>query len=299
MRLSVAIPCYRQAEHLPPLVASLAEHPADEILVLDDGNPEVLVAPPGEPRVRILSEPSNRGLAAARNRLCREARGEVVVFLDADVTLTAWSTAVVGAFAADRRLAAVTGRALEDGSGAAANRWRRWFWTQDHGPDAGDVDYAYGLCCAWRRETVLALGGFDEALGHHGEDIDLSLRAGARGWRIAHDPAFTVVHRRRDDLISLLRMVWNHSHAFSVVCRRHRHPLYRRALVNALKWLPISAGSSLRRHRDPALAAISLPAGVVSIAARLWALLAPGSAPSPPPGGDEGGQAREGEAEAD
>jgi hypothetical protein len=55
------------------------------------------------------------------------------------------------------------------------------------------------------------------------------------------------------------------------MCRRYRHPLYLSALWNALQWLPISFTSSLKRHRDVAMALISIPAGVVSIAGRVWA----------------------------
>jgi GT2 family glycosyltransferase len=276
MSLSVAIPCFNQGELLPELLASLAGCPAAEILVLDDGSTPPVVLGTGDDRVRVVRHLANRGLAVARTTLAREARGELILFLDADVVLTGWSETAVRAFAAAPELAALTGRALEDGSGSAANRWRRWFWVQDHGPEAGEVPYAYGLCCLWRRQAVLDLGGFDQRLRSHGEDLDLSFRACARGLAIRHDPALTVVHRRRDSLASLLRMVWHHAYWFSVVCRAHRQPLYARGLVNALTWLPITVASSLRRHRDLRLAAISLPAGVVSIAARLWAVARPG-----------------------
>lgn len=272
--LTVAIPCYRQAGHLARLLASLADLPATEILVLDDGSPEPVSIPSADSRVRLIRHPTNRGLGAARNSLARAAQGELIGYFDADVALASWSARLPAAFDDDPTLAAVTGRAFEAGGGSAADRWRRWFWIQDHGPQPVDVEYAYGLCCVWRRRAVLELGGFDERLRTHGEDIDLSFRARARGWRLAHDPQLTVTHHRQDSLSSLLRMVWHHSYGFSAVCRNHRHPLYRRALVNAVKWLPVTVVSSLRRHHDLRLAAISLAAGTLSIVARLCALAA-------------------------
>lgn len=271
MKLSVGVPCYAQSEFLPGLIASLAELPCVEILIVDDGNPEPLQLPGRDDRVRVVRHPRNLGIAASRNTLIREAVGELILFLDADAELTGAPASWISRFRAEERLAAVTGRGFEDGSGGAANRWRRWFWPQDHGPSAVRVPFAYGICCVWRRAVLLELGGFDSSHRTHGEDIDLSFRATGAGWVIRHEPELTVLHRRRDSLASLLTMIWNHSFYFSAVCRRHHHPLYRRALVNAVKWLPITIASSVIRHRDLPMALISVPAGAVSIAGRLAA----------------------------
>lgn len=271
MKISIAIPCYGHKDLLPELVRSLHRFVAVEILILDDGNPEPISEDFVDPRVRVIRREVNEGLAAARNTLVAEAVGELVLFLDADVVLDTESAPSFDEFASDSRLAALTGRAIEDGTAGVADRWRRWFWTQDHGSRVIDVPFAYGLCCIWRRTVVLELGGFDEELRSHGEDIDLSLRATDRDWRITHDPMLVVKHKRTDSVYSLLKMVWFHSYFFSLICLRHRSPLFRRALVNALKWLPTTVISSLKRHHDLGMALISVPACTISIVARLWA----------------------------
>ncbi len=271
VKLTIAIPCFGQQGVLPELVASLQRLVAAEVLILDDGNPAPIAEDFLDPRVRVIRHEVNRGLAAARNTLVREAVGDLVLFLDADVVLEKAPAWRLDEFSSTAELAALTGRAVEDGSSGLADRWRSWFWTQDHGARAIDVAFAYGLCCVWRRATVLEFGGFDETLRSHGEDIDLSLRATGAGLRIVHDPSLVVRHRRRDTIASLLRMVWNHGYYFSFVCLRHSSPLYRRALGNAFKWLPTTVYSSLKRHRDFGMLMVSVPACVVSIAARLWA----------------------------
>ncbi len=271
LTLTVAIPCYGQAGFLPELVASLHRLVAAEVLILDDGNPEPIAEDFLDPRVRVIRHDENRGLAAGRNTLVREASGDLVLFLDADVVLDKAPGLRLAELGSDVELATLTGRAIEDGSRGVADRWRRWFWTQDHGSRPIDVDFAYGLCCVWRRAVVLELGGFDETLHSHGEDIDLSFRATANGLRLAHDPSLVVRHKRRDTVWSLLKMVWNHGYYFSAVCLRHNNPLYRRALVNSFKWLPTAVYSSLKRHHDLAMALVSVPACIVSIVARLWA----------------------------
>jgi Glycosyl transferase family 2 len=85
-RVSVVIPCYRQAHFLAEAIESVLaqDHGALEVTVVDDGSPdnvgEVAARYPG---VRCLRQP-NGGLAAARNAGLEQATGEFVLFLDAD-----------------------------------------------------------------------------------------------------------------------------------------------------------------------------------------------------------------------
>jgi GT2 family glycosyltransferase len=84
--VAVVITTYNHAHFLPEALESvLAQtHPADEVLVVDDGStddPAAVVA--SMPQVRLLRQ-SNQGLAAARNAGLGAVRSRRVVFLDAD-----------------------------------------------------------------------------------------------------------------------------------------------------------------------------------------------------------------------
>jgi glycosyltransferase involved in cell wall biosynthesis len=83
--VSVVIPCYNQAHFLEEAIrsADLARG-AVEIIVVDDGSLDATAeVASGFPHVVYVRQP-NQGLAAARNRGLREARGNLIVFLDAD-----------------------------------------------------------------------------------------------------------------------------------------------------------------------------------------------------------------------
>ena len=91
--ISVIIPCYKAAATLRRAAASaLADVPAGlELLLVDDGSPDdtgalcdTLAAE--DPRVRALHRP-NGGAGAARNTGLDAARGDWVLFLDADDVL--------------------------------------------------------------------------------------------------------------------------------------------------------------------------------------------------------------------
>ena len=84
--VSVIIPCYRQAHFLAEAVDSvLAQtHPQVEGIVVDDGSADNTAAiAAAYPGLQYLRQ-RNQGLAAARNAGLRLARGEYLVFLDAD-----------------------------------------------------------------------------------------------------------------------------------------------------------------------------------------------------------------------
>jgi len=91
-RVSVVIPCYRQAQFLPEAIASVvAQTFTDwEIIIVDDGSPDDtaavaqrLIAAHPDRRIRLIRQ-ENRGLAEARNAGIRVARAPYILPLDAD-----------------------------------------------------------------------------------------------------------------------------------------------------------------------------------------------------------------------
>jgi GT2 family glycosyltransferase len=100
--VSIIIPAYNYARYLPDTLDSvLAQEIAAalDVIVVDDGStdttPEVLARYAG--RVRTIRQ-ENRGLSAARNRGLEEARGDTLLFLDADDLLAPGALAGQRAF---------------------------------------------------------------------------------------------------------------------------------------------------------------------------------------------------------
>lgn len=88
--VSVVMPCFNAAVHLPKSVGSvLAQTFADwELIAIDDGSTDGTLAwlrAQSDPRIRVLSQP-NQGVSRARNAGLAAARGRYVAFLDADDT---------------------------------------------------------------------------------------------------------------------------------------------------------------------------------------------------------------------
>jgi cellulose synthase/poly-beta-1,6-N-acetylglucosamine synthase-like glycosyltransferase len=88
MFCSIVIPLYNKARFIETTIESVLNQTYQnfEILVIDDGstdNGASLVALNSDRRVRLIQQ-INSGVASARNRGIKEARGELICFLDAD-----------------------------------------------------------------------------------------------------------------------------------------------------------------------------------------------------------------------
>ncbi len=83
--LSVVMPAKNEVAGLARILPALrAAFPAAEILVVDDGSTDATAAFAREQGVRVLSSPYSMGNGAAIKRGARAARGEILVFMDAD-----------------------------------------------------------------------------------------------------------------------------------------------------------------------------------------------------------------------
>ena len=195
--ISVVIPVLDGAHVLPTtLPAVLALRDVAEVVWVDDGSrdatPDLLVSVDDD-RVRVLTLPTNRGRAAARNAGVAATAGDVLVFLDADVeppphAARALAEAVgqPGAAAAVARLGAVVTDPDEPYQDYVAHHARG---PAPGHPASAPLDWRFFLsgACAVRRDALAAAGGFPEGVPY-GEDVALGCKLAARapdGLRVA------------------------------------------------------------------------------------------------------------------
>jgi dolichol-phosphate mannosyltransferase len=85
--VSVIVPTYCEADNVPLLVPRIAAAcPGAEILIVDDDSPDATVAVCAGLPVRLLVRKGERGLASAVLHGMRQARGDVFVVMDADLS---------------------------------------------------------------------------------------------------------------------------------------------------------------------------------------------------------------------
>ena len=205
MRAAVVVPNWNGRRWLPALLDSLAAQTRapDEVVVVDngstDGSPELLA----ERGVRVLALGRNTGFAFAANRGVEAVGTDAVALVNTDVELDPdWLERSAARLEADAGLASVaTKMVLLDAPEVvddAGDELRRDGVAHQRGhgrPDDGRWDVpgeAFSACAGaalYRRDAVLAVGGFDERLFSYLEDVDLGLRLRLAGWRCGYEPA--------------------------------------------------------------------------------------------------------------
>ena len=84
--ITVVIPAYNEEKHLADTIRLVLESGFPcELIVVDDGSKDktLLIAKSFAPQVRVLAQKKNRGKGSAMAWAIKEARGEIIVFLDA------------------------------------------------------------------------------------------------------------------------------------------------------------------------------------------------------------------------
>ena len=184
MRATVIIPTRGRTQTIQGALRSLLDTDPGrfdcEIVVVDNNDHEgvssdlrVACGAAGEP-VRYLAEPSP-GQSAARHRGAREARGELLIYIDDDVQVSpGWLEAYLASF--EDKTVGIAGGPSIPMFGGSIPAWLWDFWQPtpyggwscgwlsllDIGRSVDDIDpvWIWGLNLAIRRDVLHRLGGF-------------------------------------------------------------------------------------------------------------------------------------------
>jgi O-antigen biosynthesis protein len=200
-RVSVVVCAYNAADTIGECLTALEalNYPDFEVIVVDDGSTDATAAIAARyPSVRLVTTP-NCGLSAARNVGLAQATGEIVAYTDADVRVDPeWLGYLVQPFA-DPAVAAAGGPAVVP----ADDPWFAQCVARAPGSpthvllDDRVAEHVPGCNCAFRRDALAAIGGFNPIFVRAGDDVDACWRVQAQGWTIGFAPAALVWHRHR------------------------------------------------------------------------------------------------------
>lgn len=246
--------CLNSLLLLQPVIQSL------EILVVDnapsDDRTQALVA--SLPQVRYVREPMP-GLDFARNQALKSASCEILAFIDDDVTVDRkWLSGLLEAWTENPDAGAFTGLVLPYELETQAQilfeqrgGFRRGFEKIRYGQTlpgnplypCGAGSFGAGCNMAFRREVLLKIGGFDEALDTGaplpgGGDLDIFYRVIRAGYPLVYEPQYLVYHQHRREYAKLRRQYWSWGlslMAFAVKSY-HSDPSHRALLVRLVGW---------------------------------------------------------------
>lgn len=172
--------------------------------------------------MRLLERP-HAGASAARDAGLRAATGEIVAYVDSDVTVTRdWLRELVVPFS-DPSIAATTGQTIFLRNDKCTSWMRSMDIERRNARRRTFTRLANGPNSAFRRDVLLSVGGFDPRW-YHAEDTEVSYRIWGRGHRIRYVPEAVVYHTPEDDWRSYTRKRYRDAKAFTRMLRRYTRP---------------------------------------------------------------------------
>ncbi len=230
--ISVIVPAYNAARYLDGCLRALRDQdlPSSEyeVIVVDDGSTDDTSAVAEAAGARVIRI-GHSGPAAARNAGLQAARGEIVLFTDADCEpVPHWARTLAEALAQPEVVGA-KGTYLTRQRELIA-RFAQVEYEERYARMAGRdrIDFVDTYSAGYRRSVILANGGFDSTFQEPTvEDQELSFRLAAKGYRLVFAPQAQVYHR--------------HVTSISAYVRRKYRIGYWKALM--MRWLPEKAVS--------------------------------------------------------
>ena len=204
--LSVIIPTYDEPERLCDTLKSLADqdypHEAVEIIVVDDASPDLeadrLARIKSPFPTNLIRHRVNQGRARARNTGLRAASGEVVVFLDSDMTVRSDFLSTHAALHRIQPNTVCIGN-IRFGTRVPSNALTRYM--ENRGVHRIKKGQPVPFKCfvtgnaSLRRQQLLQAGLFDEDFtAYGGEDLELGYRLHLQGASFRFVPSALSLH---------------------------------------------------------------------------------------------------------
>lgn len=217
MSISVVIPNYNGEKllkkNLPKVIEAVSNYKNGqaEIIIVDDASTDKSVSgiKIKAAHFKILTNEKNLGFSSTVNRGVKEAKGEIIVLLNTDVSPEVDFLEPLLKHFSDKDVFAVgcldksveKDKVIERGRGLG--QWERGFLIHERGEtNKTNTLWVSGGSGAFRKSIWDKLGGFNELYNpFYWEDIDLSYRALKSGYKVIFEPKSIVMHFHEEGII--------------------------------------------------------------------------------------------------
>jgi len=265
LMISVVIPVRDACALLQRCLESLDRQTVDqsdyEVIVVDDGSSDGSAEVARKWGARVFRQ-EKQGAGAARNRGIQEAKGEVLLFLDADCEADREWMAKLSAPIGKDGTSGTIGHFTSDQENWVARLIQIEIEGRYHRMRHYDrIDFVNTATCGFRRELLLS-NLFDESFQKL-EDVELSFRLAQKGSRLVYVPGATVRHSHPEKLNAYLKRKFRYARVFPALYRRFPEKMLSDSSTPPISKVAAFAswfGSS--RSTDFAVCELDSPAGI-------------------------------------
>jgi cellulose synthase/poly-beta-1,6-N-acetylglucosamine synthase-like glycosyltransferase/peptidoglycan/xylan/chitin deacetylase (PgdA/CDA1 family)/spore germination protein YaaH len=212
---SVIIPTYNEEKVISKTILAALNNDYEnlEIIVVDDGSKDSTAAIVRESfkdisRVRLICK-TNGGKASALNEGILNAKGEIIVAIDADTIIGKNSISLLIKHFKNRKVAAVSGNVKVGNVHNLTTLWQHLEYVTGFNlerrafSELNCVTVVPGAIGAWRKDALLEVGLFkDDTLA---EDTDITLSLLLQGYQVDYDSKAVAYTESPDNLKGLIK----------------------------------------------------------------------------------------------
>jgi len=232
--ISVIIPTMNAEKFISKSIESFLKQDIKEkyeIIVVDSSTDRTLEILSKYP-VKVIKQ-KKLGPAAARNFGVKKARGDIVVFMDADcIAPKTWLKKLTEPFS-DKEIAAVAGVYKIWNKESSIARFLQYEIEQryERMKNATNIDFVGSYNCAYRKKIFTGFGGFDEKM-IQAEDPDLSFRISSK-YKIVFQPSAYVYHMHVADLIGFSKGKFKRGYWKAFLYKKHKRKVLKNVYTPA------------------------------------------------------------------
>ncbi|MFH1240352.1 MAG: glycosyltransferase [Candidatus Diapherotrites archaeon] len=228
MNASVIIPVFNGEQTIKPCIESLINQTfgeSYEIIVVDDGSTDETkdVVKSFDSKITYLFQ-KNKGPAIARNAGAKNAKFEILVFIDADcIAEKNWLNEMVRPFK-NKEIVGVQGRYKTMQKSLTARFVQieieeRYEKMKKH----ENIDFIGSYSAAYRKEIFIGTGGFDESFPiASGEDPELAYKLAKKGEKLVFNENAVVYHKHPESLLKYLQIKFFRAYWRVLLYSRHK-----------------------------------------------------------------------------
>lgn len=232
--IEVIVPAYNEAENIEACLDSLLKQKSSRtygILVVDDGStdrtPEILSRYESDhDKLRVVKKETNRGYGDTIERGFKEARADIICFVDGDSVMNSGSLAAI----------------IEDYESGADAVFGYVDVKNDHrlhglycrvGKRLNPNSRYGGACMSFRRDVLSDVGGFLDVQNRGGHDVEIKARLKKSDYDVVFDDSAKVYSRFPEGWQSVLRQKYLAGKTHIIHSNQHPEQFDPRVLANS------------------------------------------------------------------